>query len=628
MKLPSRGERLPSIKMKLLSAFILSLLSASSYAYTNPDNFENHPDHIVSRGPSLTQPPGYYPARIKLAYGLDLIPQQGAGQTIAIIIAYDNPVVEQDLAVFNQQFNLPACTTANGCFRKIYADGVKPAENTGWGTEASLDVQWAHALAPQAKILLVEGANNQNAPLLRAIKVAIDQGANIISMSWSQREFSSQAQYDPSFNVPNVIFFGSSGNSSNGVFWPSVSPYVISTGGTRLVLTPTGYGSETAWTRGSGGISAYYTRPAYQANFANQNNPNNMRGVPDVSFDADPNTGVSVYDSFGNGGWIYMGGTSVAAPCWAGITAVIKSAATSALPEFHTALYQAATTSYATGYHDILSGSNGSCGAVCNAQPGYDYITGIGTPQANNLINLIIGGGGTCVRANQTMTISPSTTQTVTPGGSANYTVSVRNNDSANCAASNFNFVATTPSALTSSLSSSMIGIAPGATASTTLTVRSSTTTPVGTYTVPVRSTSASVSTNVATVNASLGVQAGSNCVRANPTITYSPNTTQTIQQNSSVTVNFEIKNNDSAPCSSSNVTATTSTSSSLIKSVLSNASFTIAPQGTATGFMIIKSSNVAVVGTAYSASMTANDTTNNRSASFTSNVVIGNPLH
>lgn len=234
----------------------------------------------------------------------------------------------------------------------------------------------------------------------------------------------------------------------------------------------------------------------------------------------------------------------------------------------------------------------------------------------------------TCVRANQTMTINPTTTTYVAPGGSANYAISVRNNDSTACASSTFNLAATPPTGITSSLSAPALSVAPGGTGTSTLTVNTATSTPQGVYTVPVRSTSASVSTNVATVNANIGVQTTGTCVRNAPTITYTPNTTQTIQQNGSVTINYQIDNRDTSTCAASNFTLTTSTNNSLIKSGISNAAYTIAPGGNATGYMIIKASNVAVVGSTYSATVTAQNAQNNRSVSFTSNVLIGNPLH
>ncbi len=394
MKLTSyQSKCFPGIikKTALVSMFLFSMTSFSAHALID-HNLERiaHSPHIIKPNTSLTAPSGFTPAQITTAYGLNLISQKGAGQTIAIIDAYDNPNVESDLGVFSTHFGLPACTTANGCFKKVYASGTQPTGDEDWGLEMSLDVQWAHAMAPLAKIMLVEATDSSLGSLLTAIQVAVQKGANVVSMSWGAREFSTETSYDTYFNVPNVSFTASSGYSGNDVMWPSVSAYVIGTGGTTLTTTSTGtYVSETAWSGSGGGISAYVARPSYQANYANKNNPTHMRGTPDVSSVADP--GLSVYDSYGYGGWLVVGGTSAAAPTWAGIIAVTNSAASTKLPSLNTLLYQAATTSYSTAYHDIKTGSNGSCGPVCTARPGYDYVTGLGTAQSQNLVKIITG---------------------------------------------------------------------------------------------------------------------------------------------------------------------------------------------------------------------------------------------
>jgi subtilase family serine protease len=151
---------------------------------------------------------GLRPAMVRHAYGFDLVSNQGAGQTIAIVDAYDDPNIESDLAVFNQQFGLAACTTANGCFRKIYASGSKPAANAGWAMEISLDVEWAHALAPQAKIVLVEAASNNTGDLLHAVDVAVQSGASVVSSSWGCPEYSGERGNDNHFAVNGVTFYG------------------------------------------------------------------------------------------------------------------------------------------------------------------------------------------------------------------------------------------------------------------------------------------------------------------------------------------------------------------------------------------------------------------------------------
>ncbi len=357
------------------------------------DNIYATPPYIIKPNTPSTAPSGFSPQQITKAYTFTSITNQGAGQVIGIIDAYDDPNAESDLATFNTQFSLPACTTANGCFKKIYASGSQPAGNTGWGVEISLDVQWAHAIAPQAKIMLVEAATNSFTDLFQAINVAIQQGATVISMSWGGGEFSGETSFDSTFNIPNVTFTASSGDGGHGILYPAVSPFVIGVGGTSLTLDTSGnYVSETAWSGSGGGISTVETEPAYQSNLGLPNNPNQFRGVPDVSYDANPSTGFSVYDSYGQSGWLVIGGTSAGAPQWAALIAIAKSSSTTPLTGINTTLYNLAKSNFGTNYHDITSGTNGSCGVLCTASTGYDYVTGIGSPKAAALVQAITGG--------------------------------------------------------------------------------------------------------------------------------------------------------------------------------------------------------------------------------------------
>jgi len=372
-------------------------IALSAQAELNPIDGKRiaHPPHRIKPNTPLFAPSGYSPAQMQKAYGLASIPNQGAGQVIGIVDAFDNPNIESDLGVFSSTFNLPACTTANGCFKKIYAAGTQPPGDTGWGTEIALDVEWAHAIAPQAKIILVEAADSSFNSLQQAINVAIQNGATVISMSWGGGEFSGQTQMDAMFNVAGVTFTASSGDDGTGVIYPSSSPYVIAVGGTTLQLDASGnFLSESAWAGSGGGISAFETVPAYQSGLPIPNNPTNKRGVPDVSYNANPSTGVSVFDSFGAGGWIVVGGTSAGAPQWAALIAIAKSASTHALTGLNSMLYGLAKQNYSQLYHDITTGTNGSCGYYCTAQTGYDYVTGLGSPIAQNLIPQLSGSGG------------------------------------------------------------------------------------------------------------------------------------------------------------------------------------------------------------------------------------------
>jgi subtilase family serine protease len=245
--------------------------------------------------------------------------------------------------------------------------------------EASLDTQWAHAIAPNAHILLVEAKSASGTDLLNAINYARNRADVVaVSMSWGGSEFSGEQGYDNYFvNNHNTGFFASSGDSGTGVQWPAVSVNVIGVGGTTLNFdTNKNLISETAWSGSGGGRSAYELEPVYQTTY-NVLQANGKRAVPDVSYDADPNSGVSVYDSTsyqGQTGWFQVGGTSAGAPQWAGI----KSLGTNVT---NTNFYQdAATANYLTHLRDITNGVNGACGFYCTATINYDYVTGLGSP--------------------------------------------------------------------------------------------------------------------------------------------------------------------------------------------------------------------------------------------------------
>ena len=359
------------------------------------------PIRVIMRGngtPSSSTPTGTTPAQMLRAYGFSGIANKGAGQTIGIIDAFDNPNIEADLAVFSAQFGLPACTTSNTCFSKVFADGNQPRGNTGWGTETSLDVEWVHAIAPDTKIVLVEAASATNAHLFAAVDVAIAKGASVVTMSFGGGESAGETQYDSHFTVPGVVFFASAGDGGNGAEYPAASPYVVGVGGTTLSIQSDGtYVSETAWSCNrplgcallggtGGGQSTVEIEPSYQ----NSVQTSSFRTVPDVAYDADPATGVPIYDTYGGGAWLQVGGTSVSSPQWAALLAIVNSSRvtagkqvmnTSPANNVFTALYSKTAT-----LHDITSGKNGACGAQCTAGVGYDDVTGLGSPIASTLI--------------------------------------------------------------------------------------------------------------------------------------------------------------------------------------------------------------------------------------------------
>jgi len=318
---------------------------------------------------ATTSPTGLSPANIISAYNFSTSLTAGAGQTIAIVDAFDDPAAENDLNVFSSAFGLPACTTANGCFTKVnQTGGTKyPRADQGWALEISLDIQWAHAIAPGAKILLVEAKTNSFANLLAAEDYAAAH-AGYVSNSWGGSESSGETGYDVHFSHSGVSIFVSSGDAGLPADYPSASPNVISVGGTTLTFNADGTITETGWSSGGGGCSLYETATLAQSSFAGyaQLGCNGKRATPDVSLDADPASGVSVYDSYaylGQKGWFTVGGTSASSPMWAA-----RSADSGAVVD---AAYVYGTT---ITYRDITMGNNGA-----SALGGYDLVTGRGS---------------------------------------------------------------------------------------------------------------------------------------------------------------------------------------------------------------------------------------------------------
>jgi subtilase family serine protease len=350
---------LPAVLIGL--AALAPAATAASERYAHP---YTRPQPNVSASPT-----GLSPATIKSVYGFSTSSTAGAGKTIAIVDAYDDPSAESDLGVFSSQYGLPACTTANGCFKKVNQTGGAsyPRKDAGWALEISLDVQWAHAIAPGAKILLVEASSNSFANLLAAEDYAKTH-AQYVSNSWGASEFSSEGSYDSHFVQSGVSFFVSAGDSGLPADYPSSSPNVISVGGTTLHFSGTTFTSETGWSGGGGGCSVYETATSAQSSFGGygQVSCGGKRATPDVSLDADPASGVSVYDSTrcqGRAGWWTVGGTSASAPMWAARSADAGAVVNSAY------VYGSSIT-----YRDITSGNNGASCLV-----GFDLCSGRGS---------------------------------------------------------------------------------------------------------------------------------------------------------------------------------------------------------------------------------------------------------
>ena len=309
----------------------------------------------------------------------------GGSRLIAIVDAFHNPRAATDLATFSAQFGLPAPTSTN--FKVVFASGTMPATDPsgGWELEESLDVQWVHAMAPNAKIVLVEAASNSFANLFAAIDKATAlvkaAGGGEVSNSWGGSEFSTETSFDFHFLTSGVVNFFSTGDSA-GVQYPSASPDVVAVGGTttnRGGSSSFNFIRETAWEDGGTGRSRFEPRPSYQS--AISTIVGSHRGVPDVAADANPNTGVWVRDTNTlngqPGGWFIVGGTSASAPIWAGIVNAAAHFATSANSELTTIYSALGATS--GKFNDI---NYGYCGFYDGnfAATGWDFCSGVGSP--------------------------------------------------------------------------------------------------------------------------------------------------------------------------------------------------------------------------------------------------------
>jgi subtilase family serine protease len=396
--------------MKRTQLSVLGLLTSLWFSSTVPLSAEHvfvggplrpgyaRPALRILVTPAVTSPATpYTPAQIRHAYGFDQLNVTGAGQKIAIVDAYGNQNVQSDLNTFCTQFGLKTTTV-------MVLGNNFGGNGNGWDLETSLDVQWAHVVAPDATIILSVAASASDSDLLAAVDAAVAAGASVVSMSWGGTEWSTESGYDSHFNKPNVTFVASSGDSGElgslpEVEWPAVSPYVVSVGGTSLYLDANGNRiagpsgpSETAWSSSGGGLSSYYGLPPFQAGW---NTFASKRGVPDVSYLADPNTGLYVYCStYFPPGWYEVGGTSAGAPQWAALIALANQGRASAVSGngdiYNSTIAGSPDTINPANFLDISSGSNGSDPDDISIV-GYDLVTGLGSPLANNLVPALAG---------------------------------------------------------------------------------------------------------------------------------------------------------------------------------------------------------------------------------------------
>jgi hypothetical protein len=404
---------------------------------------------VGAQGVGSSSPLGYTPQQILAAYDINRITfgsivGDGTGQTIAIVDAYDDPdfvdssskaFISSDLACFDQTFGLPNPPS----FQKLNEYGsASDLPNTdpagagsplgNWEFEEALDVEWVHSIAPGASIDLVETNSDNGSDMYTGVTTAAGlPGVSVVSMSWGSSEYAGEQSFDSDFTTPSghqgVTFVASTGDNGAPGEYPSYSPNVVAAGGTTLSLGSDGSSEgEAAWSDGGGGISSYESEPAFQQAVQNTG----MRSTPDISFDANPSTGVAVYDSYNGtsaGPWEQIGGTSESAPAVAGLIAIanqgrmIAGATTLDGPsQTLLALYSIPSSDYS----DVTSGGNDAFAAA----PGYDETTGLGTPKASSLVPDLADYG---LAGKLIVTTQPPIA--VTAGGSFGLSVMVENTD-------------------------------------------------------------------------------------------------------------------------------------------------------------------------------------------------------
>ena len=330
----------------------------------------------------LAQPAGETPASLGCVYDIVSNPVSGCpinGTTqvstggsgvIVIVDAYDYPSAAADLSTFSSTFGLPQAN-----FSVQYASGHRPTNGcrSGWQGEEALDIEWAHAMAPNAQIVLMEASSASNSALYQAVTaansyIASHGGKGEVSMSWGGSETSGESSSDHYFTQSGVVYFASSGDSP-GVIYPSSSPNVVSAGGTQVNRSGGNYTNQTAWSDGGGGASRYEARPSFQNSISGI--VGSKRGTPDLSFDSSGGSPVAVYNSNCYGGWLEVYGTSVASPSLAGIINNAGQFKASSNAE-NTLIYS--NLGFSQYFTDITSGS---CGTH-SATTGWDFCTGVG----------------------------------------------------------------------------------------------------------------------------------------------------------------------------------------------------------------------------------------------------------
>ena len=323
---------------------------------------------------------GYGPSSLQSAYDLPSS-TAGSGETVAVVDAYNDPDAASNLATYRADWGLPAC--GSGCFEQVNEEGeTSPlpaaAGSTGWDVEESLDIDMVSAICPLCHIILVEANSADTADLGAGVNAAVSLGADFVSNSYGGSESSSDTTYDSEYyNHPGVAVTASAGDDGYGVSYPAASQYVTSVGGTSLSTASNSRGwTETVWGSSSGGegtgsgCSADDPKPSWQTDTGCSKRTDN-----DVAADANPNTGLAVYDTYSEGGWLEVGGTSASSPIIASTFALAGTPASGTYPSSY--IYK-----HTSDLYDVTSGANGSCSPayLCTAEVGYDGPTGWGTP--------------------------------------------------------------------------------------------------------------------------------------------------------------------------------------------------------------------------------------------------------
>lgn len=437
----------------LLSSIMAAVLTGCGGGYG--DSEETMELTVEPLGSVSTSTAYLSPSQVRTRYGFDGLPNtpagQGSGQLIAVISAYHNPDLANNLKGFSEKYNLPQCTTVTTeyttlpsgylganvshpavgeqcTFQVINVDSLgrpsKLVPQSGkavanWAFEATMDIEWAHAIAPQASIVVIQAPNNLISGMGFASKYASAVGANVVSMSWganeagvvkcARRPGQPTVQYDPTCSdiqlaatywssmskqsfTGNATFVAASGDQGK-LLWPSITPTVLAVGGTVA-----GTSIDTGWSGSGGGVSTSFTAPSWQPAISYTTN----RAVPDVSYDA--GKAVAVYitpnaytgwadancvtaNGAANCGWYGGGGTSAGTPQWAGLIAVANAMRGSPITGVPSKLYDIALVpgQYAVSFGDVLTGGT----ATYQAKTGYDFVTGLGVPNASVLINYL-----------------------------------------------------------------------------------------------------------------------------------------------------------------------------------------------------------------------------------------------